>query len=87
MKTITEYAPLIFTRLSDHTRHRREVRQRLRRSSLLIGSYSVVGLALSTDTGFLPWDWQFWMMFLPFFVAGEAAFRLWLKRRQDLLLA
>ena len=30
-------------------------------------------VALAFDTGFVAWDWQFWLMFAPMFAASELA--------------
>ena len=71
MKTITEYQPLIFSRILGHVEPRKTTR--------ITGILTVVELAggfwLMADTGFAPWHWQFWLMFAPFFVAGEMAIR------------
>jgi len=71
MKTITEYQPMIFSQMAEHAERRSEQRRRLRTDVLMIGIYSIGGLWLSYDTGIAVWHWQFWMTFLPFFVAGE----------------
>ena len=71
MKTITEYQPLIFSQMAEHAVKRSEQRRQLRTDALKIGIYSTGGLWLSYDTGIGVWHWQFWMIFLPFFVVGE----------------
>jgi len=75
MKTITEYRPMVFTELAaeahEHARRRRQRRVEL----VAIATYGVLGLGLSFDTGFAPWQWQFWLMFAPLFFAGELAWR------------
>ena len=74
MKTITEYQPLIFSRLASMSAKRTGSRRRLKTDLMVIAGYSILGLWLSFDTGFLPWDWQFWIMFAPLLLAGELAF-------------
>ena len=74
MKTITEYQPLIYSQLVGSTEKRSSQRRVLRRNLLMAG-YCLIGLFLSFDTGFLVWDWQFWVMFAPLLVAGEVAAR------------
>ncbi len=77
MKTITEYRPMIFSRLAARGAKRLLSRRRFR-ADLLVGcGYSALGLWLGFDTGFVAWNWQFWLMFLPFFVAGEVAAVAW----------
>lgn len=77
MKTITEYRPMIFSMLAAQSeRHSRECR-RLKADLLAAIGYGVGGLWLSFDTGFAPWQWQFWLMFAPLFVAGELAWHAW----------
>jgi hypothetical protein len=71
MKTITEYQPLIFSRILRHAAPRKILGiDRILTLVELAG-----GLWLSIDTGFAPWQWQFWLMFAPFFAAGELAMR------------
>jgi MFS family permease len=75
MKTITEYRPMVFSLLATHSEeHTRRRRQRAV-EFLAVAAYGVLGLGLSFDTGFAPWQWQFWLMFAPLFVAGELAWR------------
>ena len=77
MKTITEYRPMIFSLLAEQSeKHSRQYR-RLKIELVATVSYGVVGLWLSCDTGFAPWQWQFWLMFAPLFVASELAWRAW----------
>ena len=71
MKTITEYQPMIFSQMAEHAEKRSEHRRQLRGDALMICIYSVGALWLSYDTGIAVWHWQFWMIFLPFFVVGE----------------
>ncbi len=54
--------------------------QRLGIDFLAALGYSVPGLWLSCDTGFAPWQWQFWLMFAPLFAAGELAWRACMGR-------
>lgn len=71
MKTITEYQPMIFSQMAEHAEKRCEQRRQLRTDALMIGTYTVGALWLSYDTGTAVWHWQFWMIFLPFFIVGE----------------
>ncbi len=71
MKTITEYQPMIFSQMAEHAEKRMEHRRKLRGDVWMIGIYSIGALWLSFDTGIAVWHWQFWMIFLPFFIAGE----------------
>lgn len=75
MKTITEYQPLIFSQLASLSEKRECRRRQLRKDALWIAGYSLLGMWLCIDTGFLVWDWQFWMMFAPLVVAVEVASR------------
>jgi hypothetical protein len=76
MKTITEYQPLIFSRLASMAAKRSGNRRRFKTDLMVVAAYSLLGLWLSFDTGFLPWDWQFWIMFAPLLLAGELAFHV-----------
>ena len=78
--TITEYRPMIFSELAAQSEPVSRPRQRLGVDLLAAVGYGVIGLWLSFDTGFAPWQWQFWLMFAPLFVAGELAWRAWLGR-------
>ena len=75
MKTITQYQPLIFTRILNASRDREPELQAARRNAGIVLLYCAVGLWLVFDTGFAPWNWQFWTVFGPLFVAGELAAR------------
>jgi hypothetical protein len=75
MKTITEYRPLIFGELFAQSEKRRSHFRRIGWSGFAIASYCVFGFWLALDTGFAPWNWQFWMAFGPLFIAGELATR------------
>src|SRR5262245_60654254 len=75
MKTITEYRPMIFSQLAAQSEACSRRRRRLRGDLLAAGVYGAIGLGLSCDTGFAPWQWQFWLMFAPLFAAGELAWR------------
>ena len=75
MKTITEYQPSIFTRFLELSAHRTFTRQEFWRNVAAVLFYCGAGLWLCVDTGFAPWNWQFWTAFGPLFVAGEMAFR------------
>jgi hypothetical protein len=85
MKTITEYRPMIFTQLTIRSEVCARRRRRLRRELLLVAAYGVLGMGLYFDTGFAPWQWQFWLMFAPLFVAGELACRQLLVEKQGAL--
>lgn len=78
--TITEYRPMIFSELAAPSENVSRQRRRLGVDLLAAVGYGVVGLCLSFDTGFAPWQWQFWLMFAPLFIAGELAWRAWLGR-------
>jgi hypothetical protein len=73
MKTITEYRPLIFGELFAQSEKRRSHLRRTGWGGVAVASYCIFGFWLSLDTGFAPWNWQFWTVFGPFFVAGELA--------------
>jgi len=75
MKTITEYSPMIFSVLAQHSEEHTRRRRELTLEAVGIAAYAVIGLLLSCDTGFAPWQWQFWLMFAPLFIAGELAWR------------
>ena len=75
MKTITEYYPMVFSLLASHSEEHARRRRELTFEVLTIAAYGVLGLTLSFDTGFAPWQWQFWVMFAPLFIAGELAWR------------
>ncbi|MES2568438.1 MAG: hypothetical protein V4710_00100 [Verrucomicrobiota bacterium] len=82
MKTITEYQPLIFGSIQRRT----ELRE-IRRAYLLsvVGKslpavYITAGLVLSMDTGYAPWNWQFWVVMAPLFVAVEVTFHAMSRR-------
>jgi hypothetical protein len=76
MKTITEYRPMIFSRLTPRSQYLSRKRRRAGIEVLAALAYGVTGLWLSLDTGFAPWQWQFWLMFAPLFAAGELAWRV-----------
>ena len=84
MKTITEYRPMIFSQLAARTEHVARRRQRLGGDLLAAVGYGALGLWMSFDTGFAPWQWQFWLMFAPLFVAGELAWRMWVGRHNPM---
>ena len=81
MKTITEYQPMIFSQFAANAEKRDERRRLFRTHSLAAAVYTVFGLGLSFDTGFVAWNWQFWIMFAPFLAAGELASRELARRR------
>ena len=81
MKTITEYQPMIFSQFVANAEKRDERRRQWRTHSLAAGIYTALGLGLSCDTGFVAWNWQFWIMFAPFLAAGELASRELARRR------
>ena len=80
MKTITEYRPMIFSLLAEQSEKQTRQHRRLKIELLATVGYGAVGLWLSCDTGFAPWQWQFWLMFAPLFTAGELAWRAWAGR-------
>jgi hypothetical protein len=80
MKTITEYRPMIFSHLAVRSQVVSRRRQRLHAELAAGALYSVIGLWLSCDTGFAPWNWQFWLMFAPIFAAGELGWRTLVAR-------
>ena len=71
MKTITEYRPLIFGEMVIRVEQRGERRKALRTNLLFALFYAAFGALLIIDTGLAPWNWQFWLVFGPAFVAGE----------------
>jgi hypothetical protein len=73
MKTITEYRPLIFSRILNATREGEFTRPSAGWNIALVVLYCAAGSWLFVDTGFAPWNWQFWTAFGPLFVAGELA--------------
>ena len=81
MKTITEYQPMIFSQLAAVAEKRGERRRWMRTHIFAAGLYAILALGLSCDTGFLIWNWQFWVMFAPLMAAGELAGREIAKRR------
>ena len=72
MKTITEYRPMIFSEMAAHAEKRALHRLQLLLHAALVIGYCIVGFAMICSTGFMPWHWQFWLIFTPLFVAGEA---------------
>jgi len=80
MKTITEYRPLIFSELDAQAGCRRARQRRIWSDFALVGGYSAFGLWLIWDTGFAPWNWQFWLCFAPLYLAGELALGARLRR-------
>ena len=72
MKTITEYRPLIFSRILAEEPMESPVGLW---DAALIAGYVLLALWMMTDTGFAPWQWQFWLVFGPLFAACELA--LW----------
>ncbi len=75
MKTITEYQPMIYSNLGGTAERRSWLRRQVRADLWMALGYSSVGLWLGYDTGFMVWEWQFWIMFAPFLLAGELASR------------
>jgi len=76
MKTITEYRPLIFSRILQSTERRKSFLDFWTLQRTLTVLEVTVGFWLMADTGFLPWSWQFWIVFGPIFLAGELAVRV-----------
>jgi hypothetical protein len=81
MKTITEYRPLIFGELFAQSEKRKSQFRKFARNGAAIACYCIFGLWFSLDTGLAPWNWQFWMVLGPLFVAGELANRELSMRR------
>jgi len=73
MKTITQYQPMIFSRLAAVAHERVWRRRQFRNEALRALAYVALGLWLAADTGCVAWDWQFWLMFTPMFAASELA--------------
>ena len=73
MKTITQYQPMIFSALEAQAEKRSLQRRQLVIDFIAAIGYSVLGLWLSFDTGAAVWQWQFWIVFMPVFLAGELA--------------
>jgi hypothetical protein len=84
VKTITAYRPMIFSQWAAQTEHIFRRRRRLGIEVLAAVGYCSLGLWLSCDTGFAPWQWQFWVMFAPLFIAGELAWRAWVGRHNPM---
>jgi hypothetical protein len=84
MKTITEYGPMIFSQMAAQAEHVSHHRRRLGMDLLATVGYGSLGLWMSFDTGFAPWQWQFWLMFAPLFIAGELAWRAWVGRNDPM---
>lgn len=81
MKTITEYRPLIFGEMKSLSEKRKAQRQRGKRVGAGVIFHSIAGLLLVLDTGLAPWNWQFWFIFTPLFVAAELiAYELSLRK-------
>ena len=80
MKTITEYRPMIFSEMTAHAERRMTRRRQRKVDAVFVAGYTVAGIFMIWTTGFVPWEWQYWTMFGPLFVAGETAihgFGLW----------
>lgn len=73
MKTITEYRPLIFSRILSATPAREHDCRAIGSNLAAVSFYCTAGFWLFFDTGFAPWNWQFWIAFGPLFLAGELA--------------
>jgi hypothetical protein len=73
-KTITELQPMIYGDLFARTWERKKKQRRLvslvRKS--LWPAYVAFGLMIVFDAGAAPWDFRFWLMFVPLFLLGEA---------------
>ena len=72
-KTITEYRPMIFSEMAAHGEQRRLKRRRLMINAAAITVYCTIGAWCFFDTGFGPWDWQFWCCLVPQLLVGELA--------------
>jgi fatty acid desaturase len=75
MRTITDYSSMVFTHVPIRTLERARRQRRLRFEFLAVLVYATLGILLSLDTGFAPWQWQFWIVFAPLFLAGELLWR------------
>ncbi len=82
MKTITEYQPLIFSRILSATPVREFDRRAVCWNIAVVVLYCTAGLWLFVDTGFAPWNWQYWIAFGPLFIAGELAVNELLSRKE-----
>jgi hypothetical protein len=71
MKTITEYQPLIFSRILSSAARRKPWPWTWSLARTVTVLEVAVGFWLMADTGFLPFSWQFWIVFGPIFLAGE----------------
>ena len=73
-KTITQLQPMIYGDLFARTWERKKKQRKivgLVRKSLW-PVYVAVGLMIVFDAGAAPWDYRFWLMFIPLFLLGEA---------------
>ena len=84
MKTITEYQPLMFSHLAAAAEKRLFRQRQLRADIPWAAGYIAWGLWLTIDTGFMAWEWQFWMMFAPVVLGVEVASRALSKYRMTL---
>lgn len=66
---------MIFSRLAEAAQERVGRRRQFRAGFVAALAYIGVGLGLAFDTGYLVWNWQFWVMFAPLLIAGELAVR------------
>jgi len=73
IKTITEYRPMIFAEMAAEPKKRSARRRQLVVSAGLVTVYVIFAVWLTHDTGFAPWEWQFWTCFGPALVACELA--------------
>ncbi len=71
MKTITEYQPMIFSRMADASERRGRRSRELKADLIVSLAYAAFGFWLSADLGLTPWMWQFWLIFGPAFAIAE----------------
>lgn len=73
MKTITDYAPMVFGMMQSHAIERRKRRATLCQALrwTLPAFYVLASLIICVDTGLMPYEWRFWVMFAPIFACGE----------------
>jgi len=76
-KTITELQPFIYDSILAQPKLRKTRRHRTLRRLRFIAPilYVIVGLRVSADTGFAPWDWGFWAILVPLYILGEWTLR------------
>ena len=73
---------MVFSLLAEHRKRAESNRRKLLHvvSWTLPGIYVTGALKIGWDTGLLPSDLQFWLIFLPFVVLSERLFHLFAQR-------